>query len=267
MTNYSNSPGPTPVPPEMDWVEIPIVQLRRVLIQFLRELFSASPNPALKWDEDPKTTGIIITDMIPTSLEKFGRRPLIVVGTTGYQIMHLSLDDLEEHRLWDGRRTYSTLLSTTAVVSCVSTSEVEVQHIAWLVAKYVWLLKKELRKRGIFEIGRGIQISQVTPVGQVLQDSAPVYRQASVTFPVFMQQRHHVTPPYRPVRRFDVQIDTVSTRTEPFHPPLAGVKGTAIVEKDGDEYRLVRQDPGLESPAEDTVVTEELVVERGDNDG
>lgn len=267
MPNYSDEQQVVPTSPERDWVEIPTVQARREVISFLQQLFSVSPNPALKWDPDPEVSGILIVDSIPDDLSIFGRRPVIVVATTGAQIMHLTIDDLEWINPRTGEKIYSTLMSTTMIISCVSSSEIESEHMAWLVAKYVWLLKDQLRRAGFHDIGRGIQISRTTPFGSMLKDSASVYRQTTVSFPVFFQQRHHVTPPCKPIKKFDVGFTARSTKTKQFRPGYSGIEGTAVTEQNQD---LVRQRPPSGSEGSSGVVGDILNQEftvKGEDDG
>lgn len=266
--NVSNPPPPTPVLPDRDWVEIPTVQARRVVVEFLQKLFEASPNPALRWVPDsPKKSTILITDSFPTDQQEFGRRPVIVVSTSGAQILHSTIDTLEYESLTGDEKVYSELMSTTIVVTCVSSSELEAEHLGWLVGKYVWLLKNYLRRKGFFDLGRGIQMSPVTPIGQMVHDSVSTYRIVSVSFPAYFQQRHRVSPMLREWNKFDVEIGAVSTNAQGIRPHQVDMSGGSInYQSDTTKRRATENwdDVPPEPKTDQTVLTQKMSIEGED---
>ena len=207
QSNQSSSSGPETLLPERDWVEIPTAHVRRVIVEFLRQLFSYSPNQALKWHDDPEKSTISIRGSMPEVVSEFAKKPTIVVQTTGAQFLHLTIDSLEREDYRTGEKIYSDLMSTTVMIIVVAATDIYAEWIATIVAKHIWLLKDILRARGFHDIGRGIQISPPTPIGQLVQDAKSSFRMVTIALPVYFQHRYKVRPAYQKVDKIDVSIN------------------------------------------------------------
>lgn len=188
----------------------PLLQLRVLYNAFVKGLFAASPRGEYHWSPD-EDSEIFISDEHPIRAETVGTRPTISFTRGPVQFYSLGQDDLLKLNFATGKKTKGVLIPGVMSINCCSKSDIESEHIAWVVAEHLWLLREELMGRDLFfEIGRQPQISAPSPAeGIVAADGGEEWYCTAVSSPFQFPRMSQFSPLNRQVvQSIELHIQT-----------------------------------------------------------
>lgn len=155
--------------PQHSFKTAPLLQLRVLYVEFLQALFGSAPPGCYRWDENDDLSEIHISDSGTLNPEMVGVRPAITMTRGALQFHSLGFDDMLRFDLRTGQKTKSVLVPGVMSINCCSRNDVESEHLAWVVAEHIWLLRETLMGYDKFyEVGRQPHISATTPAEGVV---------------------------------------------------------------------------------------------------
>lgn len=181
--------------PESSFRHSPLMHVRWLFVRFAQGLFYYSPPGNYHWSPDLETTEIVITDENPINIDVVGKRPAMTFTRGPVQFYSLGMDDRLGYRADIDRKTKSVLIPGTMSVNVCSRNDLESEHLAFVFAETLWLLREDLMREGFFEIGRQPQISAPSPAGAiVVGDMADEWFCTTVSCPFQFYRTSAVTP-------------------------------------------------------------------------
>lgn len=168
MASKTPETYPTPQYPESSFKYNPLMHVRVLFLNFVRGLFAAAPAGCYRWTPDDETTELYISDEEVIQPEVVERNPTITFTRGPIQFYNLGLDDLEQYDFALDRKTKGVLLPGTMTINACSRASLESEHLAFVIADHLWLLRDLMMKQGFFEIGRGIQVGAPSPAGSII---------------------------------------------------------------------------------------------------
>lgn len=181
--------------PQDGWEFNPLMHSKTVIIDFLQGLFSLMPIGNYKWSQDSKVSEIIITAESPVDLDTTNGRPAITCVRGPAQFGQLFMDDFQAGNWLSSVEQYSDMLSTTLAVNCLADTVGDVEEMAWLAGRHMWILRKLLIQRGFHEFGRGIRIDSPTPAGALVQGTGKDnWKKISIFVPAFFRYSDKILP-------------------------------------------------------------------------
>jgi len=171
------------------------MHVRVLFIRFVQGLFSASPEGCYRWRADQHSTEIFIADEETLNPEVISKKPGISFTRGPVQFYSLGLDDMEKFDFTLEKKTKGVLIPGTMTINCCSSVPIESEHIAWVVAEHLWLLRHLLMRAGFFEIGRSIQIGSPSPAGSIIaNDRGEEFSCTPVSVPFQFARASSYTP-------------------------------------------------------------------------
>jgi len=184
MPTNSTATEPAIREPESSFRLNPLRQVRFLYTGFVQGLFYAQPRGSYHWELDPQDSEIIITSESPIHVDQANTRPIIGFTRAPVAFQHLGLDDLDEYDPQTGRKVKRVLIPGTMVINCCSRNDLESEHLAWVVAEHIWILRDLLMNKGFYDIGRNIQIGSPSSPGAIVEgDAADEWFCTSLTSP------------------------------------------------------------------------------------
>jgi len=154
---------------EVLWGCEPLRYLLRVVIAFLREVFSAAPDDTYFFNaNDPDASRLMITTDLPIKAEAIGDRPHIVVFFGGAQMQGVGLDQLKSESMLTGTRTHQDTITGNLTMSVLSRNADEATFIAWLIMHWTWILRRVLLATKFHDIGQRMTITPPSAPGQMV---------------------------------------------------------------------------------------------------
>lgn len=182
--------------------EEPLYYFTRVYLLFLQGLFSQFPEGSYRWSEDEKLSQISITDQVPIPRERVDQIPAIVTMRGPANFASLSLDQMRDTNLRTGEKVRSDLVSATMSLNCLAKNDVEVQRIAWIVARHLRTFKTTLQRTGMHKVGDEIQVGPISPPGALVAGEAePELFLVTVYSPFHFMWKESVVPLNTPLLR------------------------------------------------------------------
>src|SRR5690606_8972546 len=108
------------------------------------------------------------TDEMPLSLETLGDRPGITFTRAPVSFSQLGFDDMLQQDARTGRKTKSLLVPGTMLIHCCARVHLESEHLAFIAAEHLWLLRDLLMKAGFYDVGRNLSIGVTTQAGEII---------------------------------------------------------------------------------------------------
>lgn len=181
--------------PESSFKYGPLQQLRQLYTAFVQGLFGAAPPGSYHWRPD-ETTEIFIIGEGAIKADVVGTRPAISFTRGPIQFYSLGMDDMLKFQFSTGQKTKTVLIPGTMSINCCSRVPLESEHIAWVVAEHLWLLRERLMGTDLFfEIGRQPQVSSPSPAeGIVAGDGADEWYATVVSSPFQFPRMSQRTP-------------------------------------------------------------------------
>lgn len=173
----------------------PLMHVRYLFIRFCQGLFHAAPENCYHWVEDQHTTEIFIADEETLNPEVIAKRPGISFTRGPVQFYSLGIDDMQEYDFSLDKKTKGVLIPGTMTINCCSRVPIESEHIAWVVAEHLWLLRHLMMRAGFFEIARGIQVGAPSAAGSIIaQDRGEEFTCTPVSVPFQFARTSSYTP-------------------------------------------------------------------------
>lgn len=173
----------------------PLKHVRWLYTTFLQNVFAYAPPGCLHWNLDEQVTEIVITAEYPLDAEVLGHRPGITLTRAPVSFFQLGFDDMLQYDYRTGKKTKSVLVPGTMVINCCSSNDLESEHIAWVVAEHLWLLRDVLMRQGFYDVGRGIQVGAPSTAGSVIQnDQGREWYSTQVMSPYHFYRTSSLTP-------------------------------------------------------------------------
>ena len=178
------------------WLENPLEYSVRAYIAFLQTIFEEAPVGCFHWRPTTEDTELVITEDTPVKLDTVERKPVISVLLGGGRWNGSSLDDLVNVKITNAEETHTDLIPTNITMNCMSRVPREARHLAWLVMRNLWILRKLfVAESHIHEANRNTQFTALSPAGALVQgDAEHEWVNMSVTAPLFLQWTDRVTP-------------------------------------------------------------------------
>jgi len=189
--------------PSSSFKYTPLQHLRETFVLFCQGLFSAAPLGAYHWDQDFEKTEIVIQDENPINAEMIGARPAINFVRGPIQFTTIGLDDMVNYDFRTGKKTKEVFVPGTMTINCCSSSDLESEQVAWVVAEMTWLLREMLLEEGgLFQVGQRIHMGSPSPAGSIVSnDQGSEFYATSVQVPFQMARRSSFTPLGREILR------------------------------------------------------------------
>lgn len=173
----------------------PLQHIRYLYTVFVQGLFYTSPKGAYHWAPALEDTEIVITAESPLHLETLNDRPGITFTRAPVGFRHLGFDDMLKTDVASGQKTKGLLIPGTMFVNCCSRNDLESEHLAWVTAEHIWLLRDMLMQQGFYDIGRNIQVSSPSKAGTIVEgDGGDEWFCTSITSPFQFQRTSQFTP-------------------------------------------------------------------------
>jgi len=127
----------------------PTLQLTRVFVYFLQNLFREAPEGmGMKWRPDEETTEILITDQKPR-LDAVEKKPHITCVFGEGQWAVLGIDQLMNQKMMTtGERKHSDLISSTISYHCQAREGTFARRIAWNASYFTNVFRRVIIKGG-----------------------------------------------------------------------------------------------------------------------
>lgn len=186
----------------------PLLQLRVLYTAFVKGLFAAAPKGEYHWEEG-ENTEIYVSGETPIRGAIVGARPAVSFTRSSVQFYSLGQDDMLRFNFNTGRKTKTVLIPGVMSINCCSRSDIESEHLAWIVAEHLWLLREVMMGRDLFfEIGRQPQISAPSPAeGIVAADAGDEWYCTTVASPFQFPRMSQFSPLNRHIlQELDLQI-------------------------------------------------------------
>lgn len=181
--------------PESDFKRNPLQHIRYLYLAFVQGIFSFSPRGAYHWDKDMENSDIVITAESPLNPETVGQRPGITFTRAPVGFFQLGFDDMLAYDFATGQKQKSMLVPGTMVINCCSRNDIESEHIAWVTAEHLWLLRDLMMKAGFYDVGRNLQISSPSPAGKIVaNDQGDEWFCTTITSPFHFYRTSAFTP-------------------------------------------------------------------------
>ena len=181
--------------PESSFKYNPLMHVRVLLIRFVQGLFAASPPGCYRWSDDDEMTEIYISgeeEIAPEIVEKL---PAVTFIRGPVSFYSLGIDDQDGYDFALDKKTKDVLIPGTMTVNACSRKSLESEHVAWVIADHIWLLRDLLMKMGFFEIGRGIQVGSPSKAGSIISgDQGDEFFATAVSIPFQFSRRSSFTP-------------------------------------------------------------------------
>ena len=195
MTARLPETAPSPAFPESSFKYNPLLHTRVLFIKFVQGLFAAAPPGCYRWSEDDNNTELYITgeeEIEPTVVEK---TPSVSFIRGPIQFYSLGLDDMESFEFDTSKKTKGVLLPGTMTVNVCAKHMLESEHVAFVIADHIWLLRGILMKQGMFEVGRNIQVGSPSKAGSIIMhDQGNEFFCTPVSVPYQLSRLSAVTP-------------------------------------------------------------------------
>jgi hypothetical protein len=157
--------------PQHEFKYNPLKQVRVLYVSYVKGLFAQAQPGQYHWSDGPESE-IFIADENPIVAENIGERPAISFTRSSIQFSSLGLDDMLSYDFTTGKKTKSVLVPGVMSINCCARNDLESEHIAWVVAEHLWLLREYLMKLGFFEIGRNLNVSAPSAAGSLVSADA-----------------------------------------------------------------------------------------------
>lgn len=160
----------TPLYPETSFTHNPLMHLRALFVRFVQGLFAQAPPGAYHWSPDDELTELYVSgegEISPMVLE---RKPGVSFIRGPMQFHSVGIDDRLSYDAALDQKTKAALLPGTMTINGIARTDLESEHIAFIIAEHIWLLCDLIKKMGVYDIGRGIQIGAPSKAGNIIAD-------------------------------------------------------------------------------------------------
>jgi len=127
-----------------------------LILKFLQDFFAEPAlydgHNAYLWDQDPKTSKILIVDSYTEDLERMELRPAIVLRRGGTGWMNTSLNQLLSFDWRTGTRGHTDLIYSDLTLECLSRNGLEAEFLADLCFQGIQFYAQQIRERGAFRV-------------------------------------------------------------------------------------------------------------------
>lgn len=193
----ARSPETTPAAlyPESSFQFNPLMHVRVTFVRFMQGLFASAPQGRYRWQEDVANTEIFISDEGVLSPEVVARVPAISISRGPISFYSMGIDDFDSYDPRVDKKTKTVLVPGTITINVCARLDLESEHVAYVVAQHIWLLRHLLMKQGLFDVGRGIQVGSPSAAGSVIADErGDEFRCTPVSVPYQFGQTSAYTP-------------------------------------------------------------------------
>lgn len=213
MPSRVTGTSPSDAIPQHDFKYNPLRQVRVLYVSFVKGLFAQALPGNYHWSDGPESE-IYITDENPISSTTIGKRPAISFTRSSVQLSSLGHDDMLSYDFTTGQKTKGVLVPGVMSINCCSRSDLESEHLAWVVAEHLWLLREQLMKLGFFEIGRQINVAAPSSAGSlVTADGDQEWYCTTVASPFQFPRMSQFTPLNKTViQNIEIQLHAQLTK-------------------------------------------------------
>lgn len=186
----------------------PMLQLTRVFVYFLQNLFRDAPEGmGMKWRPDEETTEILITDQKPR-LDAVEKKPHItcVFGEGKWGV--LGIDQMMTRNDNRAERKHSDLVSSTISYHCQAREGLHARRIAWNASYFTNVFRRVLIKGGgLHQVGMN---HSITPESGPTVYTGPLAEEkivsVVVTIPFYWQPQWLIRDPAVLLRQWSMTL-------------------------------------------------------------
>jgi hypothetical protein len=137
------------LPSPDDLATDPMLQLTRIFVYFLQNLFRGAPDGlGCHWDPDQTTTDVIISNEKPT-LEALEKKPHIICVLGDLQWGGIGLDQLQFQKMMrKPSRTHTDLVSMTIAYHCQARDGLHAHRLAWWSSYFTNVYRRLIMRKG-----------------------------------------------------------------------------------------------------------------------
>lgn len=202
----------------------PLIRLQRVIVSFIRGLFTQCPAGSYHWEptngnsQDQEGSEIWIGTETPINPEITARRPAVVVGRGPAAFHGVGLGDTAYIDGRTGGHVKMDMIPTTLNVNVLSRIPMEAEEIAWFIARHLWVLRNEILRGNSFILytGQRPSLSPPSAAGTLVggPDAESDWIVVTVSMPVYLQHMEVAIPLNKPILQEVVMVVT-STGPQP----------------------------------------------------
>lgn len=195
-------------PGDNDLAEDPMLQLTRIFVYFLQNLFRAAPEgQGLKWNPSEETSEIIISDQKPL-LDAVEKKPHIICVLGASQWGRLGLDQMLRQNMDTGERTHTDLMSMSVTYNCMTKEGLHARRVAWFASYFTNVYRRIIIKGGgLHDVGTNHTISPESPPNAYVgPSSTEKLASVSVTVPFYWQPQWIIRDPAEVFRQFSIEL-------------------------------------------------------------
>jgi hypothetical protein len=239
---------------ELDLAEDPMLQLTRIFVYFLQNLFRECPEgQGMKWRPEEENSEIIISDQKPI-LDAVAKKPHIICVLGGGQWGRLGLDQMQRQNMDTGERTHTDLMSMSVTYDCMSKEGLHARRIAWFASYFTNVYRRVIIKGGrLHDVGTNQGISPESPptnyTGPAVTEKLV---SVSVTVPFYWQPQWIIRKPAEVFRQFSIELGVLPPEASYSAGRAAKLRHARIGGRRVYPSPLQRQEPELTQTVRDS---------------
>lgn len=178
-------------------------------LSFLQEFFAQLPQGQFRYTgSDTPESELDIRDYAGNHLTVIDKRPAIIMQRGPLAWARVGLDQMKDMNIRKGSRRHSDLISGTMTLNCISRAGLEAERLASQVLYALKFYRRELQRRGLFDMGQEAQMGAESPPGALVGGEVdPHTILVPVYSPFYIQVGWEVTPAKEiPLKGVTVQL-------------------------------------------------------------
>jgi hypothetical protein len=232
----------------LNLAEDPMLQLTRVFVYFLQNLFREAPEGwGMKWRPDEENTEILITDQKPR-LDAVEKKPHITCVFGEGQWAVLGIDQLMSQKMMsNGERKHSDLYSATMSYHCQAREGMLARRIAWNCSYFTNVYRRILIKGGgLHQVGMKHTIGPESgPSAYTGPLSEEKIVSVIVTIPFYWQPQWLIRDPSVTFRQMSMNLGTQPPARRFSAGEAAAIKQASMYGKPVVPVQTKPEDPAL----------------------
>lgn len=233
----------------------PMLQLTRVFVYFLQNLFREAPEGfGMKWRPNEETTELLITDQKPR-LEAVEKKPHITCVFGEGQWSVLGIDQLRNQKMMStGERTHTDLFSSTMSYHCQAREGLHARRLAWYASYFTNVYRRIVIKGGgLHQVGMKHNITAESgPTVYTGPLSEEKIVSVVVTIPFYWQPQWIIRDPSAVWRQVSISMDVSRPAKRYSAGAAAAVKGASMYGRPVHPVDTRPEDPVLTQVVKDT---------------
>lgn len=239
---------------EKSLAEDPMLQLTRIFVYFLQNLFRECPEgEGMKWRPEEENSEIIISDQKPV-LDAVEKKPHIICVLGAGRWGRLGLDQLQRQNMDTGERKHTDLMSMSVTYDCMAREGQHARRIAWFSSYFTNVYRRIIIKGGrLHDVGTEHSISPESPPSNYTGPSTVEQLvSVSVTVPFYWQPQWIIRDPAEVFRQVSIELGVLPLESFYSAGRAARLRHARIGGRRVYPSPLQRQEPNLTQTVRDS---------------